>query len=419
MEDKKITERKLIVSLTTYPARVGTLDQVLETIYAQTRQPDEIVLWLAEEQFPEKEQQLPEALRELMAENRLTVRWCDDLKPHKKYFYAMREYPDALIVTVDDDLRYPETMLENLYQSYLRHPEAVSAVRAHLMVVSEEGVIEPYRDWVKETDLLQDQPSMQLFATGGAGALYPPELFRKELFDKEAVLSNCLFADDLWLKAVELISDIPVVVAQPFEDLRYVPGTQQEGIYHQNEDGGQNDVQLRQISRWMDEHVEKGILVKKLTESPIGVNLSGVHALSAHCGAERAKNRQKMRDVNNRLKQTYKEKSEINAKLQQTYKEKSEINAKLKETNEQRASLDYKLNRAYIDKSVLNAKLIKAWDEKSELNRKLQQTYKEKAERGLRIQQLEQELYRRSFKGRVRRVLSFGKKIVKKILRRK
>ena len=71
--------RRLVVSLTSYPARLGTLDQVLATIYAQTRQADEILLWLAREQFPGLEKDLPEALLALVEEKKLTVRWCADL----------------------------------------------------------------------------------------------------------------------------------------------------------------------------------------------------------------------------------------------------------------------------------------------------------------------------------------------------
>ena len=396
--------RRLVVSLTSYPARLGTLDQTLATLYSQTRQADEIVLWLAREQFPELEGEIPEALLRLVEEKKLTIRWCDDLKPHKKYFYALQEYRKDLIVTVDDDLLYPEHMLENLYQSWLRHPGAVSAVRAHLMLLSEAGEIRPYNEWIKETDVCRDQPSMQLFATGGAGALYPPELFPPETFDKAAVLETCLWADDLWLKAAELIADIPVVVAQPFEDLRYVPGTQEAGLYHQNEDANRNDTQLAAISAWMDAHVAPGVLTQKLTRSEIGVKLLGLDVLYAHFAAERAKMRQKLRTVNAKLKQTYGEKSEINAKLKQTYEEKSELSARLKRCGE--------------EKSELNAKLQKTYAEKSELSAKLKQAYADKTERGQRIRELEQELaaerYAHTFKGRIERFLNFIKRPFRK-----
>lgn len=286
-EMKKRISQKLIVSLTTYPGRIGTLSKVLDTIYAQSRPADEIVLWLAESQFPKKEKDLPYDLRKLIQEKRLTVRWCDDLKPHKKYFYALQEYTEDIVVTVDDDLLYPEDMLEKLYKSYLQHPNAVSAMRAHLIVISEKNEILSYSQWVKETDACIYEPSMQLLSTGGAGTLYPPNLYRKEFFDKEAIESTCLWADDLWLKAMQLMSDIPVVVASPSAQLRYLPGSQDNALCHSNVDQNLNDVQLEKISAWLDATFEPGILVKKLTALDVGVKLLGIEALCAHFDKER------------------------------------------------------------------------------------------------------------------------------------
>ena len=398
----KNADRRLIVSMTSYPARIHAVARVLDTIYAQTHPADEIVLWLAEEQFPEKEAELPAELLDLVQDNRLTIGWCSNLKPHTKYFYAMQTYRDALIVTVDDDQLYPETLLENLYQSYLRHPNAVSAARVHLMILSEQGKVLPYGDWIKETDFCLDQPSMQLFATGVGGVLYPPELFRQELFNKEAILETCLRADDLWLKAVELISDIPVVVAQPFTDLRHVPGTQEEGLYHQNEYAGENDEQWQKISQWMDDHVEPGILTRKLTQSNIGVPILGIEALCAHMSAERAKHRKKMWEANAKLKKTYAEKSEINAKLKQTYAEKSEVNAKLK--------------NAYAEKSEINAKLKQAYAEKSEINQKLQKSTELIRQQASQIEllnkQLQEEIARKTLRGKLNRILNFAKRLL-------
>lgn len=323
---------RIIVSLTTYPKRMHTVIQALQTIYAQTRQADEVVLWLAEEQFPEKYGNLPEELLKLVRDGMLTIRWCDDLKPHKKYFYALQEYADALVVTVDDDLRYDENLLEDLYQSYLRHPNAVSAARAHLIILDSNGNPMPYKDWIQETDVRLDTPSMQLFATGGAGALYPPNIFHKELFDKDAVCSTCLWADDLWLKTMELLSNVPVVVARKFQDLRYVPGSQDEALYHQNVNHDRNDEQMTKITAWVNEHYGKDILREKLMHSGVGTDLTSIEEICLHLRHERSVKKEKIRELGSKLKQTYAEKSELNAKLQRTYAEKSELNSKLQRT---------------------------------------------------------------------------------------
>lgn len=338
-------EKKIIVSLTSYPRRIPVLHKVLETIYAQTRKPDEVVLWLAEDQFPEHEDNLSPELLEYQRRDLLKIRWCDDLKPHKKYFYTLQEYPEDLVITVDDDLLYAPTLLERLLEGYLLYPHAIIAARTHLITFSQEGGhILPYKYWIKETDACLYQPSMQLFATGGAGTLYPPHLMPKELFNKEAIMNTCLLADDLWMKAIESLHDIPVVLACPFAPLRYLPSSQEEALCKINVDQDKNDVQLTAIINWMDSKYEKDILIQKLVHSDIGESLIGTEALCECLFRERAHNRARVHEINRRLQQAFADKSEINRKLQITYKEKAERGIAIKKLEAQKKELENSLS---------------------------------------------------------------------------
>ena len=276
----RLTSKKIIVSLTSYPKRIGTICQVLESILAQKKKADLVLLWLAQEQFPGKETDLPEALVRLAREGKVTIRWCDDLKPHKKYFYAFREYPDDLVITFDDDLLYTPNTISALYASYLLYPEAVSTVRAHLMVFDGQNQPVPYGRWIHETDICIHTPSMQLLATGGAGALYQPRLFRPEFLDEKTICDVCLHADDLWLKAMELLSDVPVVLARSFEQLHYLPDTQEDALFTINIRQGHNDVQLENILRWTDARFGAGTFLRKITGSEAFIDLVELSALA-------------------------------------------------------------------------------------------------------------------------------------------
>ena len=114
--------KKIIVSFTTYPKRISSAHKIVENMLSQSLKAEKILLYLAEEQFPNKEKDLPKELTELQGQGAVEIKWCDDLRSHKKYFYAMQEYPENLIVTVDDDLVYPVDMLQSLYYSYLCFP---------------------------------------------------------------------------------------------------------------------------------------------------------------------------------------------------------------------------------------------------------------------------------------------------------
>ena len=276
-------QKELIVSMTSHPARINNVALVVETIYKQTQLPDKVILWLGESQFPGKYADLPKELVKLATDKKLDIRWCDDadLKPHTKYYYAFKEYPDALIITVDDDILYHPKLIENLYSSYLLHPNAVSAACVNLIPVLSSGEILPYVSWPVEVDAVLSKPSMQFMALGVGGVLYPTILFLqgKELLDKELIKNSCPYNDDLWLKAMEMISDIPVVVSEKFHPLRYIPGSQDVGLWHENMGNGRTDSELDQIRKEIDRRYGEKTFYKKLTDSSAGENLIGERSL--------------------------------------------------------------------------------------------------------------------------------------------
>ena len=38
----------------------------------------------------------------------------EDLRSHKKYYYTIKEYPDDIMITVDDDIFYRSDMIAKL-----------------------------------------------------------------------------------------------------------------------------------------------------------------------------------------------------------------------------------------------------------------------------------------------------------------
>ncbi len=372
----RLYNRRIVASVTTFPERIRGICDVLETILSQDRLADEVVLWLADTQFPGGLRDLPEDLLELVNSGKVTIRFCKDLKAHKKYFYTFDVYKDCLIVTFDDDLLYHKDSINELFLTYMEFPNSVPALRTHLMVYDEEMKILPYNQWFLESDICIQKPSMQLLATGGAGALYLPELFISELRNEELIEELCPLADDIWLKTMEIMSGIPVVLARSNRALKYLPNTQEEALYHLNVDENRNDSQIFAINRYFDEKYGEGVLTKKVFGFS-GAKFFGIREIMKAIHLERANQRQMRKELSEKLKRAYADKSALNKRLQQTYAEKSEINAKLQKT----------------------------YAEKSEINAKLQKTYKEKAERGTRIKELESELK----KAKISRVLKFWK----------
>ena len=93
---------KVIVNLTSFPERIKCVAQAIRSLQKQTIRVHKIILWLAKEQFANQE--LPETLTKLIGKD-FEIRWCnEDLRPHKKYFYAFKEFSNSINITVDDDI---------------------------------------------------------------------------------------------------------------------------------------------------------------------------------------------------------------------------------------------------------------------------------------------------------------------------
>ena len=219
------------------------MNEVIDSLFEQSEIADRIILWLAESQFPDKEKGLPEALLN-QTYHGLEIKWCDDIRSHKKYFYTMKENPDAIVVITDDDMIYDGQMLSYLYKSYMKYPDCISANRVHVMGFDEQKNIMSYMKWPQEVSQLLLKPSMALIAVGVGGVLYPPYCLHEEVLDIKQLEKICPTTDDLWLKMMSVLKGTRTVCAYPNSTLNLIKETQKEALYKINRAGGENDRQL-------------------------------------------------------------------------------------------------------------------------------------------------------------------------------
>lgn len=242
-ENKKAYQPKIIVSMTSYPARIQYVATAIRSLMQQSMQADMIFLWLSKDQFPNREDDLPQELLDLTAHG-LTIRWCDkNLMSHKKYFYTMQEYPDDIVILADDDLEYYPDTIADLYQGYLKFPHCVSAVRCHLPSFLANGNIDKYDNWKRCVSLV-GVPSMALFSTSGAGTLYPPRCMHPELFNAKAIQECCPYADDIWMKIMQVMNNTPTVLVRSERPLKQIKGSQNDALWYDNVISGKNDLQM-------------------------------------------------------------------------------------------------------------------------------------------------------------------------------
>jgi hypothetical protein len=235
----------VIVSLTSFPARIDLVYLSIRSILNQTKKPQKIVLWLAEEQFPLGEESLPNSLLELKPFG-LEIEFCIDIKAHKKYYFAFQKYPENLIVTVDDDVIYPTIFLSTLLKSHEEYPNSVIANRVRFME-TEGNTFKPYRQW-EINRLYNGKPSKKIFSTGVGGVLYKPSFFSNSIFDIEGMKKTGCVGDDIWLKAGQIVNNIPVVFTNYyFKQFIEIPESQKESLFSNNVFENDNDRQIKEV----------------------------------------------------------------------------------------------------------------------------------------------------------------------------
>jgi len=164
----------------------------------QQVKPDMILLWLSKEQFSSLSE-LPENLLRLQ-DRGLEIRFCNEnLKAHTKYFYTMQEFPNDIIITVDDDIIYNSYVIQYLLELHGRYPGTICCCRAWEMNVL-DGELLSYNKWSMIND--ERSPSFDIFPTGVGGVLYPPNSLHADVFNIELAKQLCFYADDVWLNVM-------------------------------------------------------------------------------------------------------------------------------------------------------------------------------------------------------------------------
>lgn len=212
-----VRSRELIVSLTTIPSRIDSVYLTVESMLRQTYKPDKIILWLAEDEFHNVA--LPNNLLK-QSKRGLEIRYCENLKSHKKYYETMRQFPQALLVTIDDDIFYSERLLENLVRAYVRNPACIICSGAHLVKYKRKKEPECYNNWASfhtwsqffpKEKISYDFSHESIFFTSGSGTLIPVWKMPKECLDKNLAMCLCPTADDVWLNYMARITNTKIV----------------------------------------------------------------------------------------------------------------------------------------------------------------------------------------------------------------
>jgi len=237
-------KEEIVISLTTYGHRIHEVYLTVESLLHQTIKPNRIILWL---DYSFKDLNIPIILKRQI-DRGLEIQYCEDIRSYTKLVPTLKLCPNAVIVSVDDDMIYTPDFLEHLVNGYKKNPSKIYFYRGHKIVLDSKGNVMPYSDWVKTG---AEDSSVFNVPTGVCGVLYPPKCFHKDVINQEVFLDICPYADDIWFKAMSLLNKIECVKVEVGKDVNdkftYVNTAESYSLSNINNLQGMNDVQIQDV----------------------------------------------------------------------------------------------------------------------------------------------------------------------------
>ena len=234
--------KKLVVSLTSYPARYATLHLTLQSLLRQTMKADHTILWVGKADFAA----LPKKVLDLQSHG-LEIRATDDKRSYTKIIPTLDSSPDAYICTADDDIYYFGTWLEELVSGVEQDSHVVPCHRVHTIALSGDGTYAPYDQWI--FNIARRGKDKAFFPTGVGGILYPPHILAHTPEDRDVAYTLCPYADDVWLYWIGRRNGAIYKTIGKRRELITWKGSQDQCLWQDNVGGGRNDEQIRKIAK--------------------------------------------------------------------------------------------------------------------------------------------------------------------------
>lgn len=186
-------DKKIVITLTSFPARISHCHKTIRTLLLQNNvKPDVVELWLAKEEFPYMEKELPHQLLDL-CEVGLSICWCENIRSYKKLLPSLEKHEEDIIVTVDDDVYYDEDWLEKLWCSYNEYPKSIHCHKATQFYRRDDNW-----EYIGGGQHYYEKPSYLNKLVGVGGVLYPPGSLDSMVLDKDICMELAPTNDDIW-----------------------------------------------------------------------------------------------------------------------------------------------------------------------------------------------------------------------------
>lgn len=117
---------RIIVSMTSYPARIQNVPiSIFALLKKQTLPPDEVHLWLAIPQFPNKEADLPKELVAMSSAGLVNIHWLEKNTYVHKRHEIFKVVDNGCVFLIDDDVIYDARLIKTVMDVHMKCPNMI------------------------------------------------------------------------------------------------------------------------------------------------------------------------------------------------------------------------------------------------------------------------------------------------------
>lgn len=186
-------KQKIIISMTTIPQRIERLKTNIQSILNQSQKFDKLIINI-DDNLSKNDYEFYKYLKTI--DKRIIINKCEHKwRSCNKLLPTLKKYPNDIIITVDDDVYYPEHCFKYLIEQYNKTPDCIIAHEINPLLINKDF---NYIDFINEYDIKLMQKEWGKYLSNCC--LFPPHVFdNTDLYDYDKMM-KCTNGthDELW-----------------------------------------------------------------------------------------------------------------------------------------------------------------------------------------------------------------------------
>ena len=222
---------KVVITQTSWKKRIDVLPlSIYIFLTKQTVKPDMFYLWLSEDEFPNRENDLPEVLVQLIKQLNVQLIWLPGNERVYKRWHIYPEHYSDYVISIDDDCIYSTTLIEDILKQFDKYPNSACNIWKQFSAIPTYN-----HDIQIKFKFSKNEIDERIWACGNIA--FPPNTFPLDAISYSALADARKYAlsnDEVWLITYLVKHDIKLTCIPKLTQFKVFNYTQQSALNIKN-----------------------------------------------------------------------------------------------------------------------------------------------------------------------------------------